>query len=311
MGFRYTHRSINTKDFESKTEIFFPDNANRGDCALVSGLLPNGCTSNGDGSFTFVTPQPNQIDASQTLINEYSGLLGIWARPLQNWRMSFDMELLSADNAFTRISPRQAQEYRFRTTYKPKESIHVSGSISIWESRNNVTEINNLQHNRFYGVSTSFQPKEWLGFEVGYDYNNVFSQILICYTSSVAPPGLNQCPGSTLVQQLSVYKNNSHFGYFDTTLTLWKRLTARVGGNFTGTNGSALILAPTAPTGPLDSLYLQPFAGLDFQFSKRWTGKSYWGFYDYHESSDNVPQDIFAPRNFRGNLVTLSVKYAF
>jgi hypothetical protein len=311
VGFRYTHRSINTKDFESTTEVFFPDNANRGDCALVNGALPNGCTSNGDGSFTFVTPQPNEIDASQTLINEYSGLFGIWARPLDNWRMSFDMELLSADNAFTRISPRQAQEYRFRTTYKPKQSINVSGSISIWESRNNVTEINNLQHNRFYGASTSFQPKDWLGFELGYDYNDVYSQILICYTSSVAPPGLNQCPGSTLLQQLSVYRNNSHFGYFDTTLTLWKRLTARVGGSFTGTNGSALILAPTAPTGPLDSLYLQPFAGLDFQFSKRWTGKTYWGFYDYHEDSDNVPQDIFAPRNFRGNLVTLSVRYAF
>jgi hypothetical protein len=311
LGFRYRHRSINDKDFESLFQVYFPNNANRGNCAIVSGVLTEGCTPNGDGSFTFITPTPIELDTAETLINEYSGLFGIWAKPLPNWRISFDTELMSADNTFTRISPRQSQEYRVRSTYRPAQWMNLSGSITIWEARNNVPEIDNLQHNRFYGFSAGFQPKDRIGLEIGYDYNDVFSQTLICYTSSTAPPGLDKCPSSSLVQQLSTYTNNSHFGYFDVAATAWKRLTVRVGGNFTGTSGSVLIISPNAPSGPLDSVYYQPFAGLDYRFAKNWTGRGYWGFYNYHEDQDSVFQDIFAPRNFRGNLVTLSIRYAF
>jgi hypothetical protein len=310
-GFRYRHRSINDKDFESKNEVFFPSNANRGDCALVSGALPDGCTPNGDGSFTFVTPQPIELDTGETLINEYSGVFGIWARPIPNWRISFDTELMSADNAFTRISPRQTQEYRVRSTYKPAAWLNLSGSVTIWEGRNNVAEINNLQHNRFYGISAGFQPRESFGFELGYDYNDVFSQILICYTSSAAPAGLNKCPGSTLVQQLSTYTNTSHYGYFDVNWTPLRRITARLGANLTGNSGSVLIITPNAPSGPLNSTYYQPFGGIDCRLGKGWTGKAYWGYYGYHEDSTAVPQDLFVPRNFQSNLVTLSLRYAF
>lgn len=310
-GFRYRHRSIDDKDFESVAQLFFPDNANRGACALVSGSLPDGCTPNGDGSFTFITPQPIELDTGETLINEYSGVFGVWARPVPNWRISFDTELMSADNAFTRISPRQTQEYRVRTTYKPAQWLNLSGSITLWEGRNNVVQINNLHHNRFYGVSAAIQPRESFGLELGYDYNDVFSQILICYTSSTAPAGLDKCPGSTLVQQLSIYTNTSHYGYFNVNWTPWHRLTARIGANLTGTSGSVLIITPNAPSGPLNSTYYQPFGGIDYRFGKGWTGRAYWGYYGYHEDASGVPQDLFVPRNFQSNLVTLSLRYAF
>ena len=42
------------------------------------------------------------------------------------------------------------------------------------------------------------------------------------------------------------------------------------------------------------------------------TGKAFWDYYGYHEDpTTGAVQDVFAPRNFRGNLVTLSVRYAF
>jgi hypothetical protein len=310
-GFRYRHRAIDDKDFESVAQLFFPNNANRGACALVGGALPDGCTSNGDGSFTFITPQPNELDTGETLINEYSGLFGVWARPVAHWRISFDTELMSADNAFTRISPRQTQEYRVRTTYKPAQWLNLSGSITLWEGRNNVAEIDHLQHNRFYGVSATIQPRESFGLELGYDYNDVFSQILICYTSTTAPAGLDKCPGSTLVQQLSVYTNTSHYGYSNVNWMPWHRLTARIGANLTETSGAVLIITPNAPSGPLNSAYYQPFGGIDYRFAKGWTGKAYWGYYGYHEDASGVPQDLFVPRNFQSNLVTLSLRYAF
>jgi len=310
-GFRYRHRTIDDNAFTGVTEVFFPNNANRGDCALVSGALPRGCAANGDGSFTFVTPNLTG-SPGETLINEYAGLFGAWAQPTSNLRISFDTEFMSADNAFTRISPRQSQEYRVRTKYKPASWMSVDGSIRIWEARDNVSEVNNLQHDRAYGVSAFLQPNEKFGLELGYDYNGIFSQILICYVSSTAPPGLAKCPGvAGLLQQLSTYTNTSHYGNFDVMWMPLTRLTAHLGGNLTGTSGSAILLDPNAVPGPLNSKYLRPYAGLEYRVAKNWTGKAYWGYYGYHEDLTALTQDVIAPRNFRGNTFTLSLRYAF
>jgi hypothetical protein len=311
VGYRFRHRAIADSDFERIAELFYPSNANRGDCALVAGVLTEGCTANGDGSFTFQTPLPIE-NTGEVLINEHSGLLGVWARPIDAWRVNFDMELASADNSFTRISPRQWQEYRLRTTYKVASWVNLSGSVNILEKRNNVSEINNLQHNRLYGWTAMFEPSDRIAVELGYDYSDDFSQILVCFVSTVAPAGIAKCPGSTVLsEELSVYTNKSHYGYFD---VMWKpmhRLTTHLGYNITSTTGSALFLNPNAPTGPLDSNYHRPYGGFDYAIAKGWTGKAYWGYYGYHEDPSLVPQDVAAPRNFRGNLVTLSMRYAF
>ena len=157
--------------------------------------------------------------------------------------------------------------------------------------------------------------------EIGYDYNDVFSQILICYISVAAGqngPGIQACPNVPgLVQQLSTYTNKSHYGFFDFTVSPVPRLTTRLGANLTGTSGTQLRLDPQAlipnqVTGPLNSKWLHPFGGFDYQFARSWTGKAYWDYYGYHEDpTAGAVQDIFAARNFRGNLVTLSVRYAF
>jgi hypothetical protein len=312
LGYRFRHRAIDDADFEQKTEIFYPSNANRGDCALVAGVPLEGCTANGDGSFTFQTPLPIATDTGETLINEHSGLVGIWARPLDAWRVNFDVELGSADNSFTRISPRQWQEYRIRTTYKVASWVNLTGSINVLEKRNNISEINNLQHNRLYGWSAMFEPNDRIGIELGYDYSDDFSQILICFVSTTAPAGIAKCPGSTVLSQdLSIYTNKSHYGYFDVMWKPIRRLTTHFGYNITSTTGSALFLNPNAPSGPLDSNDHRPYGGFDYVFAKSWTGKAYWGYYGYHENPSPVAVDLFAPRNFRGNLVTLSMRYAF
>lgn len=313
VGFRFRHRDIDQASIlGDELEVFFPTNADRGACALTGmpPALPPGCVANADGSVTFTLPAPT-TSAFDTKINEYSGLFGVWARPLPNWRMSFDMEVMSADNTYTRISPRQSQEYRFRTTYKPVHWASLNGSVRIWEGRNNVAEINNLQHDRSYGFSMSLEPVRQFGIELGTDVNDVHSQILICFVSTPSPAGLSKCPASTLLQQLSIYQNNSDFGFFDLHFSPVRRLTGRAGANITYTNGTALLLNPNAVPGPLNSRWYQPFAGLDYKFTRNWTGKAYWGYYGYNEDNTGAPQDIFTPRNFRGNLETVSVRYAF
>ena len=331
VGFRYRHLAIDDNFFSATNEIFFPNNPARGDCARVNPALPvsqanlpDGCTLNGDGSISFVTPpsgEPFSAGLGETLINQYAGLFGLWARPIPNWQIRFDMELMSADNAFTRISPRQSQEYRLRTKYKVADWLSLNGTVFIWEGRNNVFETNDLQHNRAYGFGATLQPTEKVGFEIGYDYNDVFSQVLICYISVAngqTGPGIQACPDVPgLVQQLSTYKQSSHYGFFDVNFSPVHRLTLRLGANLTGTSGSQLRLDPQAlipnqVNGTLNSLWLHPFGGVDYRFAKNFTGRAYWDYYGYHEDpTAGAFQDTFDPRNFRGNLVTLSVRYAF
>lgn len=318
LGYRYRSRTEVESDFESGTFVFFPDKQNSRSPLAPFNLDDSGnpvfcpVANNQPDGTCILTPEPS-LDGKSAPLHENAGLFGLWVRPMNHWRISFDMELMSADSAFTRISPRQSQEYRVRTTYRPTRWMNLGGSIVVWEGRNNAGEINHLQHNRAYGFSAQFEPNDKLALDLGYDYNDVFSQISICYVSSAAPAGVAKCPGSTvLAEQLSIYTNKSHFGSFDLRITPVRRVTAHLGANLTGTSGSALlVITPNVPTGPLDSKWLHPFGGLDYRFAKNWTGKAYWDFYGYHEDRSVVVQDVFAPRNFRGNLVVLSVRYAF
>jgi len=337
IGFRYRHRYIADNFYEALDQVFYPGPtaalAARGSCAVVNpgpvsqANLPAGCTLNADNSISFVSVPPfAPASAAVPPINEYSGLLGLWARPNQKWKISYDMELFSADGTFTRISPKESQEYRVRSKYVVNNWLSLDGNILIWESRNNEFQQDDSQHNRSYGISAMLQPNDKFGMQIGYDYNDVYSQILICYISVAAGqpgPGIQACPNVPgLVQQLSTYTNNSNYGFFDLTYRPIHKLTVRLGANLTGTSGSDLRLdpqelIPNQVTGPLNSKWLHPFGGLEYKFLKNWTAKAFWDYYGYHEdptygiTGAEAVQDIYAPRNFRGNLYTLSVKYAF
>src|SRR6202795_271495 len=336
IGFRFRHRYISDNFYEALSQVFYPGptaaTAARGACAVVNpgpvtqANLPASCTLNADSSIGFVSVPPfSPASAIVPPINEYSGLLGLWARPNQKWKISFDMELFSADGTFTRISPKESQEYRVRTKYNVTNWLNLSGNVLIWESRNNQFQQNDTQHNRAYGVSAMSQPNDKFGMEIGYDYNDVYSQVLICYISVAAGqpgPGIQACPNVPgLVQQLSTYTNNSNYGFFDATFKPVHRFTVHLGANLTGTSGSQLRLDPQAlipnqVNGPLNSKWLHPYGGFEYKFSKAWTGKAFWDYYGYHEdatfgTAGEAVQDIYAPRNFRGNLYTLSVRYAF
>jgi hypothetical protein len=326
VGFRYRARTIADGNFTSGTFVFFPNLQNSRTPpapynADATGAAVHCPVANNATDGTCILSMAGQGDTSETPIHEYGGLFGLWVRPTNNWQVRFDMELMSADNAYTRISPRQSQEYRVRTKYRVADWLNLNGSVMIWEGRNNVFETNDLQHNRAYGFTAIIQPNEKYGFEVGYDYNDVYSSILICYVSVANGqngPGIQPCPDVPgLVQQLSVYKNNSHYGYFDFNYTPYRKLTARFGANLTGTGGSQLRLDPQAlipnqVTGPLNSLWLHPFGGLDYELVKGWTARAYWDYYGYHEDpTAGAVLDVFQPRNFRGNLVMLSLRYAF
>ena len=95
-------------------------------------------------------------------------------------------------------------------------------------------------------MERDLHPSERVSLEVGYDYSDDFSQILVCFVSSTAPAGIAKCPGSTVLSEdLSIYTNKSHYGYFDVMWKPVRRLTTHLGYNITSTTGSALFLTPT------------------------------------------------------------------
>ena len=309
LGYRYGRRRILHREATAEVLLFFPSLANRGACAGAT--LPPECVLQADGSILADTLDSEE---DETVINEHSALIGFWTRPVDEVRISLDVELLSADNTLTRISPRQSQRYKSRLTYKPVNWMSWGASLNILERRNNVDQVFHKQHSRSYGVSLVMDPKEWIGFDVGYDYNDIFSHTNICYTLGFGPlpPGSTPCPvvGSpSPISGISHYTNRTEFGYGDIRVKPFKRLTTNLGFAISNVSGETTFLAPTAPPGPLQFTYYRPYAGFALEMYRGLSWKGSWGFYEYNEKA---PPDPFSTsRDFRVHTVTLGVRYAF
>jgi hypothetical protein len=306
-GYRYTKRFIRESHLESQDLLFFPNTPNRGACAGGTAV----CTLQPDGvSLRFVSP----FDGGEleTEINEHVGLLGLTFRPVNELRVIYDMELASADHSFTRISPRQFQLYRIRATYRPVHWFHFGFLTNILERRNNVDRILHKQHNRTYGFNASFAPNDNFMLDVGYDFNDVFSQTNICFTLTPTPAGSTPCPTPTSAQALtdvSLYDQDTQYGYFDLMWRPWKRVRTTVGYNIVSTTGDTLLFTITTPPGPLRYNYHRPYAGVDLDLTGGFTFRTGWGYYGYNEKA--APDRFSEPRDFRGNLVNLSIRYSF
>ena len=307
IGYRYRHRIIDERNVATTTNTYDPILVPTGPCAGQPRNPDGSCTVSGLSTvslsnFTF-----------STTINEHSLLAGFWARPVDALRLSYDQEVMYADNTFTRISPRQSQHYKLRGVFKPKPWLSMGATFNIYEARNNVAQVNHLEHTRSYGYNLSVAPGDRWSIDVGYNYTGVFSQTNICFiVVGPPPPGFPPCPivGSTVPQQgISVYNNKLNYGYTDLMFKPVRRVTLNLGYNVDSVTGNTLILNPNSPPGPLNFNYHRPYGSVAIDIGRGWTGKAGWGFYDYNEKS--AATDPTGPRSFRGNLVNLSAVYSF
>jgi hypothetical protein len=297
LGLRYENREITHNETDIQVETIFPTNAVARGCPTAAGCTITVAPSLAGGTLENVFVP----------INGYSAIFGFAARPTDRLRMSFDMEDFYADNAYTRISPRHLQWYKARGAYKANDWVNIGAALNIRENRNDTSDVGNLQHNRSYTFNTVISPPEgrW-GLDLGYDYNDIFSQTNICFVATPATPGALSC-GTPFLSGLSVYTETSHIVNSSLFLRPVRRLTAAVGYTVTSSNGSTLILNPNAPTGPLAFNYHLPTGSLAYEFSKQLTFKGGWNYYDYNEKS---AAGATLPRDFRGNTFSLSLRYS-
>jgi len=350
-GFLYTNRKIG--DFNAVTDlmkVYVPGGtggtaanaflAARGDCEFDNDVLPANCTLNPlNGVVTEVGPEAgDDTSVNITNINEYSLLLGLTARPIDKLRITGDFQFGSNDNAFVRPDARNLQVYKVHATYRPTTWASVDGTIDIHENRDNVFAVNDLEHDRHYGFSTTLSPNSNLAIDLGYTYFDFFTNIAICYASGVAGQPTTLCPnvnpGDSTLGATSRYSSTDHFVFGDMMWKPYKRVTVTLGfgGNFTrgssnffnqpqfgsSAGGPAPALAPVilnanTPSGTLNFNYLRPYGSIAVDIYKGLSYKAAWNYYGFNEKGSPDPTTLSAigARDFNGNTATFSLRYSF
>ncbi|MBV9608684.1 MAG: hypothetical protein JO187_03920, partial [Acidobacteria bacterium] len=289
-GYRYEHRDIRDNFFDYQGQTIYPTQA-----------VARGCPTSAGCTLAVSTLLSSALE-----INGHSLLAGFTARPTDKLKIGFDTELFYADNAYTRISPRHLQAYKLRVNYKPAEWIALGSFIDIRENRNTDYDVGNLQHNRRYSFSGVIaRPEARWGVDIAYDYNDVLSLTNICFTATPGPVGALSC-GTPYLLGTSLFNTGVHYGAGSLYLKPVSRMTLNLGYAITSSTGTTLILDQNSPTGPLNFYYHLPTASVAFELNKKLTYKAGWNYYGYNEKSDVGPT---LPRNFRGNVFTVSLRY--
>jgi hypothetical protein len=255
-------------------------------------------------------------------IHENWGLFGARFQPVRALAVNFTLDAMSADRAYTRISPRQSQDYKIYATYHPHPWLNMTSSITIFESRNNVTNVNHLQHNRDYSFGATVNPNKYWSVDIHYAYTDNYTRTNVCYYSTPAPTDALACqstaggtavgPGNPATPNYyagnGLYNEPTNFGTITIGMQPFDRLTANLGYTASAVNGDAEYINPRQVPGSLQSIYETPFANVSMVLSPRWLLKVGWAYNEYGEGSPVGPT---APRSFRGNLVTIAARYAF
>ena len=359
IGYLYTNRTIASMDATFDTgEYYFPGGptgtaanlflAARGDCALVGGALPAGCSlvTTGplagavvEGSPTNPIPEAgNDTSRNITTINENALLLGVVARPIDTLRITGDFEFGYNDFSFTRIDPRQVQSYKIQANYKPRPWANLDGAVEIHENRDNVSTVNNLEHDRSYSFAALLMANQRLSVDFGYNYWDVYTQALICFpysessanptppptniTVSAFPPGVPQLPTGTAcpiagspspLGALSTYSSTDHFVHAGVMWKPVKRVTAMVGYGGSFVRGNTIFLNPLTPSGTLDFNYQRPYASVLVQVYRGFSYKMAWNYYGFNQTGNTSPFGLAAipSQDFNGSNATFSFLYSF
>jgi hypothetical protein len=333
IGYLYRTRAINdfTATFNTGV-IYFPGGATatpandylaaRGSCALVAGALPAGCVLNANGSIQVGTPATLvPVAGNDTALNDYNihesaGLFNISARPTDSLRFGADLMFGYNDNSFTRVSPRQIQSYKVHANYTPKPWATLGASLDIHENRDNVAEVNNIEHGRAYNLMATLSPKSTFYVDFGYTYIDMYTQTEICFADTASPIFTAPCPipaATGPLGTLSFYESTDQYAYANVMWKPQKRVAAMVGYAGSIVRGNTTFLNPLTPTGTLDFNYLKPLASIAIDIYRGLSWKTAWNYYGYDDHGVANPAGLAAlpSQNFNGSNVTLSLKYLF
>jgi hypothetical protein len=260
LGYRYGHREL--------TGALQGDSPNLNSYYLTDNGVPAPLSTN------------NALPANLniTKIDQHTALGGVVLRPAEGWRVNADVELLSASNAFTNISPRHQQRLRANTTYKVNRWSSVSGGVHFVETRNDFAELVNASftpanpnlfpttgastvpaayghqdHWRYYTLGAGLHPNWRFAFDFGWTYLDQQINSATCVPSTgptvQATPAL--CTGFQAggLPLLLDYQERTNSGYATLTVRPERRAALSLGYEITSTAGHNNWLLPGGSDG--------------------------------------------------------------
>jgi hypothetical protein len=238
-------------------------------------------------------------------------------------RANFDVELTTADNFLTRVSPRQQQNYRGRVTYKAGKTATLTGSMNFWEARNGEADTKFKQHYRNVGFTATLLPNAKFNLDLSYNYTNSLQSAYICYNGTFLAPGTVAlgCPTYDPTSPATVasnpnpnwiyskYADNTHYFNASVMTSPMKKVRVTLGYGLVKTDdGGTTILNPLQPLATLAFTYHQPSGSVSYDVSKNLSLNAYWNYDQYNEGSFVGPT---LPRYFHDNRTFLSARYSF
>jgi len=246
-------------------------------------------------------------------IHENGGIFNIALRPTPKWRMNGTVEMLYDDNALTPIGPRQTKHYRFHTLYKLRPWATFSGAFNDLERHNNtfntgVTSIDgplqHVDHTRNVGVGLSVAPNEHYGFDINYDYSDVYISSNVCYlngatatlpgTASTTSTGApNICPGvfvrgsTTVLSDWGPTKDfmdaPTQYASMGVNFSPNKKIRTAAGYRISAVSGNQFFSNAQQVNGSLQSAYQSPYFNVAWTLRPGLIWKAEYNYFGYGE----------------------------
>ena len=220
---------------------------------------------------------------------------GVRIRPSDRFSFIFDVEHGTNNNAFVRITPLEFTRFRARAQVHATGKLSFTGAFTSTDRTNPTPQVENESDARSYTVAVSWEPKQRVSLDVGYDYHDLFSTANIRYFLA----GNQERRGNSLYYaRLNSVFANTRFG-------LTNRLDLLMVYYYIMDRG-----APTVSVGPNDLVSAFPLkrhnpeVRLAYRFSNNVTGNLSYRHYSYNESE-------FAVQDYRANILTTSLRFTF
>jgi len=246
-------------------------------------------------------------------INENGGIFNVAFRPTAKWKMNGTVEMLYDDNALTPIGPRQTKHYRFHTLYKFRPWATLSGAFNDLERHNNtfntgVTPIDgplgHVDHTRNAGIGVTIAPNEHYGFDVNYDYSDIYISTNVCYlngatatlpgtASSNSSGAANICPGVFVRGSTTVFSDWGPTKDFMDAPTQYASVGANYSPNtkvrtaagyrISSVSGNQFFANAQQVNGSLQSAYQSPYLNVAWTIRPGWIWRAEYNYYGYGE----------------------------
>jgi hypothetical protein len=255
-------------------------------------------------------------------------LLGTVFQPAQTVRFTLNYDQMSwkaansatPSNTYTREAPNKTYHIRGRATARPEKWINfaVTGN-GLW-GKNDDPLVNHLEHNYDLSFAAQIIPTESFSLDLSVARDDAYSRTDLCYLTSAPQAPYGDTNGGTCMPTAANPNATSNLllgnGYYDAPSTFFMGALnytpnryVRLNGGVRVNNltGQAEMLNPFTVPGALYSTTLMPFGDVQFNIAPQWSWHGNWYRQDYSETGGPGP----ASRNFTGDVISLSVKYAF